>query len=119
MKDAKADAREHNIEQEYDLDAPPEKVWRAISIAEFRENWLPKAALADPDAVAVIPGQTVRYRLREEGPPFLESTVTFTIAPNAAGGTSLRIVHELIGAPSARSGRTAANANAFSLLRAA
>ena len=45
MKDAKADAREHNIEQEYDLDAPPEKVWRAISIAEFRENWLPKAPL--------------------------------------------------------------------------
>jgi len=38
MKDAKADAREHNIEQEYDLDAPPEKVWRAISIAEVREN---------------------------------------------------------------------------------
>ncbi|WP_440495982.1 SRPBCC family protein, partial [Serratia sarumanii] len=26
---------------EYSLDAPPEKVWRALSIPELREQWLP------------------------------------------------------------------------------
>ncbi len=30
------------IELEYDLDEPPQKVWRAISIPAFREHWLPK-----------------------------------------------------------------------------
>ncbi|MBF4190164.1 SRPBCC domain-containing protein, partial [Serratia ureilytica] len=26
---------------EYSLDAPPEKVWRALSEPELREQWLP------------------------------------------------------------------------------
>lgn len=80
---------------EYDLDAPPAKVWRAISIPAFREQWLPAAALADPDAVAVTPGEEIRYRMRDAAPPFRESHVTFGIASNADGGTRLRIVHRL------------------------
>ncbi|CDZ55011.1 Hypothetical protein NGAL_HAMBI2427_59410 [Neorhizobium galegae bv. orientalis] len=38
MNDQMTKAQESGFEQRYDLDAPPEKVWRAISIAEFREN---------------------------------------------------------------------------------
>ncbi|MGR9171935.1 SRPBCC family protein [Rhizobium sp. KDH_Rht_773_N] len=116
---AKARARESGIVQHYELDAPPEKVWRAISIAEFREKWLPKEALADPQSVCETPGREIRYRLRDDAPPHLESTVTFTIAPNASGGTSLRIVHELTGATFERLAKTVANGNSPMLMLAA
>jgi len=89
------EAPKNGIELEYDLDEPLQKVWRAISIPAFRENWLPKEVLAEPDAIDIKPGEEVRYRLREDNPPFLESTVTFRIAANAHGGTSLRIIHDL------------------------
>ncbi|MEO5866965.1 MAG: hypothetical protein ABIS14_05275 [Sphingomonas sp.] len=101
--------RDSGIELEFDLDDPPHKVWRAISISEFRESWLPREVLADPDAITVTPGQTVRYTLRDDSPPFLESAVTFTITPNATGGTLLRIVHDLTDARFDRMAGAAAN----------
>lgn len=99
------------IELEYDLDEPPQKVWRAISIPAFREHWLPKEALAQPEAIKVTPGQEVCYRLREDTPPFLESTVTFQIASNDRGGTSLRIIQDLPAIKSSRMTKAAANHN--------
>lgn len=105
---------ETGIELEYDLDAEPQKVWRAISIPEFRENWLPADALAEPDAASQKPGEEISYRMRESEPPFLESIVTFRIRPNANGGTSLRIIHEL-----KRATATAANSNRMPVMRAA
>lgn len=107
------------VELEFDLGDPPQKVWRAISIPEFRERWLPREALASSEAITVIPGQEVRYRLRDDIPPFLESTVTFTIAPNATGGTCLRIVHELTDARLNRMVMSAANNNSSLLMLAA
>lgn len=89
------EAPKNGIELEYDLDEPPQKVWRAISIPAFRAIWLPAEALAEPEAIDIKPGEEVRYRLREDTPPFLESTVTFRIAANTQGGTSLRIIHDL------------------------
>jgi uncharacterized protein YndB with AHSA1/START domain len=94
---------------EYDLDAPPPKVWRAISIPAFRERWLPAAALVDPEGTTITPGQAVRYRMCDPAPPFRESHVTFRIAPNG-GGTRLRIVHQRAGV---------ANDNDQTLMRAA
>lgn len=38
----------------YQLDAPPEKVWRALSIPAFRERWLP----AEVEAVSAVPGRS-------------------------------------------------------------
>lgn len=114
-----AEQQQTGFEQRYELDAPPEKVWRAISIAEFRERWLPKEALADPQSLSETPGQEIRYRLRDDAPPYLESTVTFTIAANASGGTSLRIVHELTGATFERLSRSVANSNSPTLMLAA
>lgn len=90
-----SDAPENNVEFEYELDDPPQKVWRAISIPELREHWLPKDALAEPEPTSVKPGEEVRYRMRDSAPPYLESAVTFQVAPNANGGTILRIIHEL------------------------
>ncbi len=99
------------IKLEFDLGDPPQKVWRAITIPELRERWLPEETLAVPDAIAVTPDQKVSYRLRDDRPPFLESIVTFTITPNAAGGTCLQIVHELTDDRLDRMACTAANSN--------
>ncbi|UTV36538.1 hypothetical protein MYG64_18710 [Ensifer adhaerens] len=109
---------DNSLELEYELDEAPQKVWRAISIPAFRENWLPKDALADPDGAVVVPGEEVCYRLRETEAPFLESTVTFRIAPIGSGGTRLRIVHELPNVRGGRVTRTAANSNDTLMLAA-
>nr|WP_295376378.1 polyketide cyclase [Pseudoxanthomonas sp.] len=103
---------------EYDLDAPPAQVWRAISIPAFREQWLPEGALADAVPVSTSGEEEIRYRVREEEPPFLESVVTFRILPNENGGSTLRIIHA---PPDARGASIApaANDDAPVLMRAA
>ncbi|BEM32629.1 hypothetical protein SME06J_13210 [Serratia marcescens] len=80
---------------EYSLDAPPEKVWRALSIPELREQWLPTGDLAQAEPLATTPGEAVSYRLRDDQPPFLESVVTLQIVPGVGGGSLLRIIHQL------------------------
>jgi hypothetical protein len=108
MSDIARNPREEaEIALEYELDAPPEKLWRAIAIPAFRERWLPEADLAEPEPIATIPGVEVQYRMREEGAPFPESTVTFRIEPGLKGGALLRIIHRIEG--DAR--RTSANDN--------
>lgn len=95
MSDEAPEPQTEKLVFEYELDADPEKVWRAIRIEEYREKWLPADALTIEEVVSAVPGQEVRYRLRDDTPPFLESVVTFRIFPNPAGGTTLRILHEL------------------------
>jgi hypothetical protein len=85
------------IALEYELDAAPEKVWRAIAISAFRERWLPEADLAEPEPVASIPGVEVQYRMREDDASFPDSTVTFRIEPGPQGGTLFRIIHRMEG----------------------
>jgi uncharacterized protein YndB with AHSA1/START domain len=98
MSDIASDPREEaEIALEYELDATPEKVWRAIAVAAFRERWLPQADLAEPEPIASIPGVEIRYRMREEGAPFPESTVTFRIEPGLEGGTLFRVIHRIEG----------------------
>ena len=95
MSEQGTEPQTEELVQDYELDAEPEKVWRAISLQEYREKWLPKAALASSEVVSAKPGQEVSYRMRDDEPPFLESVVTFRISPNQAGGTWLRIIHEI------------------------
>ena len=98
MSDIANDPREEpEIALEYELDAAPEKVWRAFAVAAFRERWLPQADLAEPEPIASVPGVEVRYRMREEGAPFQQSTVTFRIEPGREGGALLRIIHRIEG----------------------
>jgi hypothetical protein len=97
------DTEEAEIALEYALDAAPEKVWRAIALAAFRERWLPEADLAEPEPVASIPGVEIRYRMRDGGAPFPESTVTFRVEPGVQGGTLFRVIHRIEGAPRLRS----------------
>ena len=99
MSDIARDPRqgqgEAEIALEYELDAKPERVWRAIAVPAFRERWLPGADLAEPEPIASIPGVEVRYRMREEDAPFPDSTVTFRIEPGPNGGTLFRVIHRI------------------------
>jgi len=104
---------------EYELDAPVEKVWRAISTPALRETWLPSVALADAEPLSAAPCEEIRYRLRDDEPPFLESVVTFQIMPNADGGTRLRITHVLADARLRLNPPKAANSNGPCLMLAA
>ncbi|OON39807.1 hypothetical protein BTJ39_12295 [Izhakiella australiensis] len=78
---------------EYRLDAAPEKVWRAVTIAEYRQQWLPDDTLHSPEPVSSIPGKEVRYRMKEGEAPWPASEVRFTIDADGDGGTILTINH--------------------------
>lgn len=80
---------------DYELDFPPEKVWRALSTPSFREQWLPQQELLSQDPVSQIEEKEISYRMRDSEPPYLESVVSFQLQPTQAGGTLLRIVHGL------------------------
>ena len=44
MNDGKTGDPARSLVLDYEIDAPPQKVWRAISIPELREHWLPGAS---------------------------------------------------------------------------
>ncbi|MCI5078463.1 SRPBCC domain-containing protein [Oricola sp.] len=90
------------LQFEADLDAPPEKVWRAVTVPELRAQWLPDSALADAEPVSETPGVRVSYRMRDDEAPHLESLATFDLSPNGEGGTRLVIRHRLTDAGAAR-----------------
>ena len=113
MSESDTQDRTKELVLEYQLDAPPETVWRALSIPAFRERWLP----AEVEALSSVPCEELRYRLRDEEPPFLESVVTFRLVPNE-GGTELRIIHSLTDARLSRP-PAPANSNQPLMLRAA
>ncbi|GGE14738.1 hypothetical protein GCM10011390_37340 [Aureimonas endophytica] len=118
MTEPTAETDQDALVFECELDAAPDKVWRAISIPAYRERWLPEAVLADPEPVAATPGREACYRLRDRDMPFAESVVTFELSPNAVGGTHLRIVHRLAEAGAGRA-LMAANGNRPAARRAA
>jgi uncharacterized protein YndB with AHSA1/START domain len=119
MSDTGAERQEKDLVFEYELDAPPEKVWRAVSNPAFREKWLPKQELAEAEPVSTAQGEEVSYRMRDDEPPFLESIVTFQIRRDPNGGTILRIVHGLADTRLTPRMPPAANNNAPWLMRAA
>ncbi|MGJ4926431.1 SRPBCC family protein [Bradyrhizobium sp. HKCCYLS2038] len=114
-----ADQQGDKIVLDYELDAPPEQVWRAISIPALRDAWLPSGDLAEPAPISSTPGEEVRYRMRDDAPPYLESIVTFQVMPKADGGTRLRIIHGPPVMALLRRTPAAANSNMRSLMQAA
>ncbi|QAU44141.1 SRPBCC family protein [Bradyrhizobium guangzhouense] len=91
---AKPGPSDEQLVLEYEFDAPPAKVWRAVTIPELRERWLPDCDLAGAEPETSIPGEEVRYRMRDSEPPFRESQVIFKIEPNVSGGTRFRIIQQ-------------------------
>ncbi len=119
MSGTKAKDQTEQLVFEFEFEAPPEKVWRAVREAEFRQRWLPDGALADPEPVSSVPGREISYRMRDEEPPFLESVVTFRIEPGTQGGTHFVIIHQLTDVGLTRDLGPAANSNGPILMRAA
>ena len=78
MSNMDTDDAARELVQEYALDAPPEKVWRALSIPELRAQWLPGTEHAEP--LLQVPQQELRLRLREAEPP-LKARWTCRSAP--------------------------------------
>ncbi|KKB79859.1 hypothetical protein VW35_05045 [Devosia soli] len=77
------------------LDAPPEKVWRALSIPEYLDRWLQRPENAEISVVSSDENRRLTYRWRENGQTSEpeESLVTFEIAPREDGGTWFRLTH--------------------------
>ena len=82
------------------LDAAPEKVWRALSIPEYRDAWL----LPDGDGerftaevIEAVPPHRLRLSWREGDAD--GELVTFTLTATPDGGTWLRLVHDRVMAP--------------------
>ena len=119
MSEAESEAQASDLVLEYELDAPVEKVWRAISIPAFRDRWLPTKDLVGAEPVSAVPNEEVSYQMRDGEPPFLESTVTFQVLPNAVGGTRLRIIHAPADVRLQLRLPRAANSNGPCLMRAA
>jgi len=109
------------------LDAPPQKVWRALTVPSLVTAWLmpgkvdarPGARFGFDGEAAGLPGpidcrvldaephRLLRYSWRErDGARTIDSVVTFELDPDGRGGTRLRIVHgDFVAMPAA------ANAN--------
>ena len=119
MTDTTAEAETVDLVLEYELDAPPEKVWRAITVPELREAWLPGRDLADTDPLFTVPGNEIRFRMRDDTPPYLESIVAFQIEPGQNSGTILRITQGLVDARLTSPMPKAANSNEPALMLAA
>lgn len=85
------------------LDAPPEKVWRALTIPEYLERWLQKPADTQLDIVASDENKSLTYRWRDPGQGAAadpqESLVTFELTPQADGGTWFRLTHAPVAVP--------------------
>jgi uncharacterized protein YndB with AHSA1/START domain len=103
-----------SIAFEYDLPEPVEKVWRALTTPEIVSEWLmPTDLKAEPgqrfsleepgsepvecEVISIEHERSIRLGWRDADArrQNLDSTVLFEIAATEAGGTHLRIVHEV------------------------
>lgn len=91
------------------LDAPPEKVWRALTIPHYLERWLRPAQPIDLAVVTSEENKSLTYRWREAGQGAVagteDSLVTFELTPTRDGGTWFKLTHAPIAVP------VAANSN--------
>jgi len=94
---------------ECSLDAPPEKVWRALTIPEYLARWLKPADDIELSVVTAEENKSLTYRWREAGQGAVtdaeDSLVTFELTPNDDGGTWFKLTHAPMAVP------VAANSN--------
>jgi uncharacterized protein YndB with AHSA1/START domain len=78
---------------EADLDAPPEKVWRALATPALREAWLGAPEAGPAEVLRAEPGERLDLAWpTREG----DSLVSFEIEDAVGGGTHLTIVHRAL-----------------------
>ncbi len=87
------------------LDAPPEKVWRALTIPEYLERWLKPDKDLDLAVVTSEENRSLTYRWREAGQGAIvgmeDSLVTFELSPTTDGGTWFKLTHAPVATPAA------------------
>ena len=115
-----ANERKENetIVVECELEAPLEKVWRALTVPELAAAWLDapdgNAAGASYEVLDALPFSRVRYAWHDAGTTEPNTLVTVELSPQPDGGTWFRLTHSAEKAP-----RAAANFNGPPLARAA
>ncbi len=93
MSDDLATTEADELTFEAELDALPEKVWRAIATPELREAWLGEPEAGPAHIVrAEPPGRLDLAWPTREG----DSVVSFEIAAGEDGGSHLTIVHRAL-----------------------
>ena len=76
---------------EAELDAPPAKVWQALTQPEIRGEWLGEPEAGVSEVRRADPGERLDLAWpTREG----ESLISFRIDPADAGGSRLTIIHE-------------------------
>lgn len=94
------------------LDAPPEKIWRALTIPEYRDRWMQMPEDVALEVVKANDGNVLTYRWQErcsgDVSRMEESFVTIELTPNENGTTGLRLTHALVLIPTAANGNEAA-----------
>ncbi|WP_297112465.1 SRPBCC domain-containing protein [uncultured Devosia sp.] len=86
------------------LDAPPEKVWRALTVPEYLDRWLDKPEYAEVERITADEPNSVTFRLRERDAQGVQtdvSFVTFELTPRDDGGTWFRLTHRPAAVPAA------------------
>lgn len=117
--------REDEVVVECDLDAAPEKVWRALTVPELVEQWLgvrPSGDAVDKtdpsyEILEAEPFSRLRYAWRDRATTEPDTIVTFDLRPLPDGGTWFRLTHGI--AAGYRAPVMAANCNSPPLARAA
>lgn len=96
---------------ECELDAPPEKVWRALTVPEYLKRWLRPSGEVDLAVVTAEENVSLTYRWREAGQGAVvgveDSVVTFELSPTSEGGTWFRLTHAPVVVPVAANGNEA------------
>lgn len=101
------------------LDAPPEKIWRALTIPEYRDRWLQPPDGVNLQLVTVNANSLLTYCWEERRSGNVDdveqSFVTIELTPNENGTTGFRLTHAPVLIP------VAANSNDTSttMMRAA
>jgi uncharacterized protein YndB with AHSA1/START domain len=90
------DVAAEDLEYEFELDEPLEKVWRALIDPKIAATWMlpdeeePQTGALTCDLVSAEPPRRVSYRWQCDDEP--ASYVTFELA-RVPGGTRLRLTH--------------------------
>ncbi|WP_269929564.1 SRPBCC family protein [Aminobacter sp. HY435] len=115
-----------DIVVECDLEAAPEKVWRALTTPELVSTWLDVPATDDADRdlsgpayrlIEALPFSRVRYAWSDPAASEPETFVTFDLVAQPSGGTWFRLTHSAEATASRRS--LPANTNRPPMARAA
>lgn len=72
------------------LEAPPEKIWRALTIPEYRDRWLQPPDDVRLDVVSVNVNSLLTLSWKDQ---HAESFVTFELTPQDNGHTGFRLTH--------------------------